>query len=107
MGLAQSLLGFDMAVSKQIFIGPFVHCKSQHEFDICEAGAIGVDETGKIAFIERDVENADAVAKKHGWQSFKVVKLRDQGFYFPGFIGTYMTISNPLDKQDCRRLLKS
>jgi guanine deaminase len=90
MDIAQSSHS-NMAVSKQIFIGPFVHCKSQHEFDICEGGAIGVDETGKIAFIERDVSDADSVAKKHGWQSFEVVKLRDQGFYFPGFIGTYQT----------------
>jgi guanine deaminase len=89
MGIAQSSRS-EMAVSNQIFIGPFVHCKSQHEFDICEDGAIGVDDTGKIAFIERDVKDADLAAKKHGWQSFEVIKVRDQGFYFPGFIGTYL-----------------
>jgi guanine deaminase len=99
MGIAQSSRS-NMAVSKQIFIGPFVHCKSQYEFDICEAGAIGVDESGKIAFIERDVKDADLAAKKHGWQSFEIVKLRDQGFYFPGFIGTYpIHPKSPLNKR--------
>lgn len=78
----------EMVVTKTVFIGAFVHCKSQHELDICQEGVIGVDEAGKIAFIERDGMDADAAAKKHGWTSFEVVKLRDQGFYFPGFIGT-------------------
>lgn len=78
-----------MAPSRTIFVGPFVHCKTQHELDVCEGGAIGVDEAGKIAFVERDVHDAESAAKKHGWESFEVVTLRDQGFYFPGFIGTY------------------
>jgi hypothetical protein len=74
---------------KTIFIGPFVHCKSLEELDICEHGAIGVDEKGVIAFIERDVQgqDADPVSKKHGWVNPKVVKIYDTGFFFPGFIG--------------------
>lgn len=76
---------------KTIFIGPFVHCKSLDELDICEQGAIGVDENGVIAFIERDVggQDADSVATKHGWVNPKVVKIYDTGFFFPGFIGTF------------------
>lgn len=76
---------------KTIFIGPFVHCKSLDELDICEHGAIGVDENGVIAFIERDVggQDADSVATKHGWVNPKVVKIYDTGFFFPGFIGTF------------------
>jgi hypothetical protein len=76
---------------KTIFIGPFVHCKSLEELDICEHGAIGVNEKGVIAFIERDVEGGDAdpVAKKHGWVNPKVIRIYDTGFFFPGFIGTF------------------
>lgn len=66
-----------------------MHCKSLDELDICEHGAIGVDEKGVIAFIERDVEgqDADPAAKKHGWVNPKVIRIYDTGFFFPGFIG--------------------
>jgi guanine deaminase len=75
---------------KTIFIGPFVHSKSLDELDICEHGAIGVDENGVIAFIERDVQDAEPIVKKHGWVNPKVVRIYDSGFFFPGFIGTYL-----------------
>ncbi|KAE9992229.1 hypothetical protein EG327_009727 [Venturia inaequalis] len=80
---------------KTIFVGPFVHCKALDQLDICEDGAIGVDENGVIAFIERDVEgrDADPVAKKHGWVNPKVVKIYDTGFFFPGFIDTHIHAS--------------
>lgn len=82
---------------KTIFIGPFVHCKSLDELDICEHGAIGVDENGVIAFIERHVggQDADPIAKKHAWVNPKVVKIYDTGFFFPGFIGNfYLSYTN-------------
>ena len=76
-------------MSRTIFSGPFVHCLSLGELDICEAGAIGVDDNGVIAFIERDVkyEDLDSVKQKHGWQDSKVVRIYDSGFFFPGFVG--------------------
>jgi guanine deaminase len=74
---------------RTIYAGPFVHCVSFGEVDICEAGAIGVDEKGIIAFIERDADYKDVpgVMKKHGWEDSKVVLIYDSGFFFPGFIG--------------------
>jgi guanine deaminase len=81
-----------MASLRTIFFGPFVHCKSQQELDICEHGAVGVDEKGIIVFIERDVKDADPVAKKHGWVNPKVVRIYDSGFFFPGFIGTCIMV---------------
>ena len=76
-------------MARTIFSGPFVHCLSLGELDICEAGAIGVDENGVIAFIEREVkyEDLDTVKQKHGWGDSKVVRIYDSGFFFPGFIG--------------------
>jgi hypothetical protein len=77
------------STSRTIFFGPFVHCAGLGELDICESGAIGVDEDGVIAFIDRDVkfEDLDAVVRKHGWVDCKVVRIYDSGFFFPGFIG--------------------
>ncbi|GAB7357069.1 hypothetical protein MBLNU459_g7885t1 [Dothideomycetes sp. NU459] len=82
-----------MAVDKTIYVGPFVHCVSLQELEICTAGAIGVDESGKIAFIDRDVQ-ADGYAPKHEeWKGAKVVQIRDEGFFFPGFIDTHIHAS--------------
>jgi len=68
-----------------------VHCTTLGTLDICEAGAIGVDDDGVISFVERDVkfDELDTVVKKHGWEESKVVRIYDSGFYFPGFIGTF------------------
>lgn len=82
-----------MTMKHTLYIGPFVHSKSLHDLEICQKGIIGVDELGKIAFIERTGsdgeggEDGEAVAKKHGWDSYNVVRIKDNGFFFPGFIG--------------------
>lgn len=76
-------------IPKAIYFGPFVHSVSLAELEICEKGAIGVDENGVIKFVERNVE-MDGVKEKHGdWKEAKVVQLKGNGFFFPGFIGTY------------------
>lgn len=75
---------------RTIYLGAFAHCTSQQEIEICEAGAIGVDPNGKIAFIERDIGDIPAYElreRKDGWEKAKVVQIQDQGFFFPGFIG--------------------
>ncbi|KAB2579979.1 putative guanine deaminase protein [Lasiodiplodia theobromae] len=78
-------------LGKTIYLGAFVHCKSLQELDICEKGAIGVDERGKIAFIERGAEDLDLIFKQHhGWTAAKVVRVKDKGFFFPGFIDTHI-----------------
>lgn len=84
------------ASHQTIFFGPFVHCATLSELDICESGAIGVDAEGIIAFVERDVtfETLDQVSEKHGWTDCKVVRIYDTGFFFPGFIGKcYMSFA--------------
>jgi guanine deaminase len=77
-----------MTVERSIYCGSFVHSLSPSELEICSSAAIGVDEHGKIAFIERDTKDGNAAAKKHGWSDVKVVQADDSGFFFPGFIGT-------------------
>ncbi|KAK3712903.1 hypothetical protein LTR37_008788 [Vermiconidia calcicola] len=43
-------------LEKTLYIGPFVHCESLAELDVCPNGMIGVDEDGKIAFILRSIK---------------------------------------------------
>ncbi|KAG9658406.1 guanine deaminase, partial [Aureobasidium melanogenum] len=81
---------------KTIYLGAFAHCTSLQEVDICEAGAIGVDSDGKIAFIERDIGDIPAYKlreRKDGWEKAKIVQIQDQGFFFPGFIDTHIHAS--------------
>ncbi len=82
---------------RTVYFGPFVHSATLAELDICESGAIGVDEEGVIAFVDRDVkfENLDAKVKEHGWEACKVVRIYDSGFFFPGFIGMF-SLSNAI-----------
>ncbi|CAI6339972.1 unnamed protein product [Periconia digitata] len=74
-------------IAKTVYAGAFVHSISLTELEICENGAIGVDEAGVIQFIERN--GSEEWKEKEGWQSAKVVRLDGKGFFFPGFIDTH------------------
>lgn len=75
-------------IHRTIYTGPFVHSVSLTELEICEKGAIGVDENGIIAFVEKELE-LDAVQEKHSWQDATPVHLGGNAFFFPGFIDTH------------------
>jgi guanine deaminase len=77
------------AAQNTIYFGAFVHCLEPVKIDICEKGAIGVDTSGKIAWIERDPTDIEAVKQKHDWKDAKVVTVPGYGFFFPGFIGKF------------------
>ncbi|EKG20724.1 Amidohydrolase 1 [Macrophomina phaseolina MS6] len=78
-------------IRKTIYVGAFVHCKSLEELDICEKGAIGVDEQGKIVFIERGADDVESITKRHtGWERAAIISIKDNGFFFPGFIDTHI-----------------
>ena len=70
-----------------IYAGTFIHCKSLKELDICEQGAIGVDEHGRIAFIERNSKDVESIAQAHGWNDAIIIRASSRQFFFPGFIG--------------------
>ncbi|GAM84143.1 hypothetical protein ANO11243_021360 [Dothideomycetidae sp. 11243] len=77
-------------LDKTIYLGPFVHTTSTRELDICEHGAIGVDEHGRIAFIDRDVPaSGGSYTSREGWKDAKTVRIQGEGFFFPGFIGVF------------------
>lgn len=75
-----------MGLCKTIYSGAFIHCDSVTKLDICPDGRIGVDESGKIAFVQRG-SAYHSMPLNEGWEQAKVVRLSDHGFFFPGFIG--------------------
>lgn len=75
-------------IQRTIYTGPFVHSVSLTELEICEKGAIGVDENGIIAFVEKELD-LGAVQEKHSWQDATSVQLKGNAFFFPGFIDTH------------------
>ena len=72
---------------RTIYFGTFIHSKTLQELDIIENGAVGVDENGKIVFVERAAGSVGSVVAAHGWENAQVVKTSDCQFFFPGFIG--------------------
>lgn len=73
---------------KTIYFGTFIQCKSLQELEICHEGAIGVNEKGVIAFVDREAKDSESVATHHQWDGAKIVKAAPNQYFFPGFIGT-------------------
>lgn len=80
----------DTATRKTIYIGPIIQSKSLNELDICLEGAIGVNEHGKIAFVSRD----QTLPLDEEWKDAKCIRLSNNEFFFPGFIGMLRTIED-------------
>ena len=80
---------------KTIYFGTFVQSVSLESLEICPTSAIGVDEAGKIAFVERQAEDPTLIKSKwtaDGWGDAKFVEIKGQGFFFPGFIGAFVSL---------------
>ena len=75
------------SLHRTVYVGTFIHCETLQKLDICENGAIGVDEHGKIVFVERNIESAESVIVAHGWEDAHQVRISSCQFFFPGFIG--------------------
>lgn len=88
-----------MALEKTLYIGPFVHCDSLTELDICPKGMIGVDESGKIAFVIRSIKGQQ-IPIEEGWEEAKTVRINGPGFFFPGFIGMLLKEALELPAQN-------
>jgi guanine deaminase len=72
---------------RTVYVGTFIHSQTLQKLDICENGAIGVDQHGKITFVERDAGNIDSITAAHGWEDAHLIRTSGCQFYFPGFIG--------------------
>lgn len=92
MAVAQ---GSPIAISKTVFLGTFIHCKGLNELDICEHGAIGVDEQGVIRFVDRSGQHVDALLQAHRWpaETCSIVRTGPCQFLFPGFVDTHIHAS--------------
>lgn len=90
-----------MASSKeqknQVFIGTFIHSKKLDELEYLHDTAVCVDKSGKIAAVEPqcDIRKAEeTLYRKLGWDAAEVNVTvgMDGEFFFPGFIGMYLSI---------------
>ena len=75
-----------VALEKTIYIGTFIHCESLTELDVIPNGMVGVDECGKIAWVLRSFKGR-RYPEGEGWEDAKILRIKDHGFFFPGFIG--------------------
>jgi guanine deaminase len=80
-------------LKRTVYAGTFIHSKSLAELEILEKGVIGVDEKGKIAFVEQGVEDLGKVIQEKGWDGTSVVFAKEGQFFFPGFIGKFFPFS--------------
>lgn len=79
-----------------LYEGNLVHALNPEKLTYAFESHIGVDESGKIAFIEQHSSASDVLAK-HGWASYtpivsatEVMRTRNAtAFFFPGFIDTH------------------
>jgi guanine deaminase len=77
---------------KKLFLGTFVHSKTQTELEIVENSVIGVDEKGIIRFIDTNVK-VFTDSDKHGWEDAQIIRVPQGAWLFPGFIGKLMQMS--------------
>jgi hypothetical protein len=61
-------------MGKELFVGTFVHSLSIAELEVGEKSVIGVDD-GKIAFVEKDVKDLEAIKTAHNYEDAKVSTL--------------------------------
>ena len=74
---------------RTLYYGTFIHSRTITCLDIITQGAIGVDDSGRIAFVERDVRSLEEVVSKFPeWAGVRIVRTPKGGFFFPGLIGT-------------------
>ena len=83
-----------MGLSRSVYVGAFAYCRSLQELDVCTSGAIGVGRSGRIEFIERDLDDILLVLEKHDWNDSQIIKIKGHGFFFPGFVGKQIVLFN-------------
>lgn len=86
---AAPLANASTAPWKRVFYGTLVHALSLTEIEYLENALLGVDESGVIAFVERDVSSAPEIDQRleaHGWSrhGVHVVELKRSEFLMPG-----------------------
>ncbi|KAF0546615.1 guanine deaminase [Gigaspora margarita] len=76
----------------QIFYGTLIHSLSLTELEFIHNALLGVNNQGKIVFLERNVSNEQTlrdIIKKWETTEDKVVRLTNRQFLLPGFVDTH------------------
>jgi guanine deaminase len=75
----------------EVFFGRIVHSKTLKHLEIFHKAALGVDEAGKICFLDDTVESAMSACKKYpAFKNAQCSTLKPLEFLFPGMIDTHM-----------------
>jgi hypothetical protein len=76
-----------------IYYGSFIHCESPTKLSIRD-GYLWVDEDGNIGGFaeEKEVESPGSLIESLGWsKDTPLVESGKYGFFFPGFIGRFLS----------------
>jgi guanine deaminase len=92
--------------TKLLFLGSFVHCKNLDELEAWHDSAVLVDERGVIVAIEKDTDlqyAKNTIIPRIGWEEreYTVKQAKKGEFFFPGFIGMFMTMFTLALKRAC------
>lgn len=75
---------------RYVFSGTLVHSTTDCKMSICQERLIGVDDDGKIAFVD-DAAKVDELAKQFGFTWDIVINLKpERQFLIPGFVDTHI-----------------
>jgi len=71
-----------------VFHGSFVHALTNRQLEYLHDAALGVDEFGIIAFVEKDIKAEDiaSILRSHQWDGAEaeVISLERGSFIIPG-----------------------
>ena len=86
-----------MAAKNTLFLGSFVHSKVLDKLEYLHGAAVCVDSKGTIVAVEKDCDEAGAresVFPRLDWdgEEVEVVRAKDGQFFFPGFIGEFLSV---------------
>ncbi|XP_060136038.1 guanine deaminase isoform X2 [Zootoca vivipara] len=72
-----------------LFRGTFAHSSCSSPLDILAGHLLGVDESGKIAFLE-PAEEQEKLAKKWGFKASDIRELSNNEFFMPGLVDAHI-----------------
>ncbi|NP_001018510.1 guanine deaminase [Danio rerio] len=75
-----------------VFRGTFVHSTPQTAVEILHNSVLGVDDEGKIAFIDKD-QNVTRLSKLWGFETSDIKQLGQYEFLMPGMVDTHIHAS--------------
>ncbi|XP_062455734.1 guanine deaminase isoform X1 [Rhea pennata] len=72
-----------------VFRGSFVHATRAAPMEVLHGHLLGVDESGKIVFLEQN-DQQEQLAKKWGFKTSDIRDLSNHEFFMPGLVDTHI-----------------